>query len=249
MEDDSYESRRRLNQYLLAHYGSREEIGGNLPTEAYRFAQRCVELLGRAAQTQGRPRRALDLGCAVGGATFELTRSFDAVIGVDLSASFIAAARQLKSAGRIECVRRDEAELETELMLSLDPSLDRRRVEFLVGDAAELSADLGRFDGILVANLLCRLPRPRACMAQLRDHLVPGGRLLVTSPYSWLGRHTERPEWLGGRDGVRSHDGLCVALEPDFTLEERCDIPFVLREHARRFEYIVADATLWRRRA
>ena len=42
-------------------------------------------------------RRALDIGCAVGGATFELTRTFDEVMGIDFSHSFIAAANHMKT--------------------------------------------------------------------------------------------------------------------------------------------------------
>jgi 2-polyprenyl-3-methyl-5-hydroxy-6-metoxy-1,4-benzoquinol methylase len=36
---------------------------------------------------------ALDIGCAVGGATFELARSFSHVLGIDYSQSFVDAAQ------------------------------------------------------------------------------------------------------------------------------------------------------------
>ena len=36
---------------------------------------------------------ALDLGCAVGGAAFELARSFSHVLGIDFSHKFIEAAQ------------------------------------------------------------------------------------------------------------------------------------------------------------
>lgn len=39
----------------------------------------------------------MDIGCAVGGATFELTRTFDDVVGIDFSHSFIAAAEHMKT--------------------------------------------------------------------------------------------------------------------------------------------------------
>ena len=52
--------------------------------------------------TQGRPRRkALDLGCAVGRASFELAREFDHVTGIDFSARFIRVALQLKEKGNV----------------------------------------------------------------------------------------------------------------------------------------------------
>ena len=39
------------------------------------------------------PTIAMDLGCAVGGASFELARSFDSVLGIDYSHAFVEAAQ------------------------------------------------------------------------------------------------------------------------------------------------------------
>jgi hypothetical protein len=39
---------------------------------------------------------ALDMGCAVGGTAFELTRHFDQVLGVDFSQAFVDAANFMK---------------------------------------------------------------------------------------------------------------------------------------------------------
>ena len=39
--------------------------------------------------------KALDIGCAVGRTSFELTRSFDYVLGLDYSARFIQVASML----------------------------------------------------------------------------------------------------------------------------------------------------------
>lgn len=42
-------------------------------------------------------------------------------------------------------------------------------------------------------------------------------------------------------------DGLVTALAGDFTLMGRKDLPFLIREHARKFQWSVAQATIWRR--
>jgi SAM-dependent methyltransferase len=55
--------------------------------------------------------RALDIGCAVGGASFELARGFGEVLGVDLSRAFIDAANQLQKHGSLDYFRRDEGDL------------------------------------------------------------------------------------------------------------------------------------------
>jgi SAM-dependent methyltransferase len=79
-----YESEKLLGEYLLFHYGSAEEIlpsGRTWPAgmrEALDFPKRTV-----AHFTQGRAKRGLDLGCAVGRSTFEMARFCDEVIGID----------------------------------------------------------------------------------------------------------------------------------------------------------------------
>ena len=67
------------------------------PRDGARFPARCAELAAKhaPASADGSPRWALDVGCAVGGATFELARSFEAVVGLDFSHAFIAAAKRL----------------------------------------------------------------------------------------------------------------------------------------------------------
>ena len=61
---------------------------------------------------------------------------------------------------------------------------DRTKVSFMVEDACHLP-ELGQFGCVLAANLICRLPDSRLFLEKLSDLLVPGGILLITSPYSW----------------------------------------------------------------
>jgi hypothetical protein len=74
---------------------------------------------------------------------------------------------------------------------------------------------------------------------------------VITSPYTWLEEFTPRGNWLGGLecDGrrVTTRDGLQAALAADFELVAVKDLPFLIREHARKFQWSVAEATIWRR--
>jgi hypothetical protein len=105
------------------------------------------------------------------------------------------------------------------------------------------------------ANLLCRLPDPRAFLRTLPALLAPGALVVFFSPYSWLVNYTAPERWLGasvGADGkaLRSADVLraeMLALGFEAVTEE--DVPFLIREHARKFQYGVAHATAWRMRA
>jgi hypothetical protein len=86
-----------------------------------------------------------------------------------------------------------------------------------------------------------------------RGLVRPGGLLVVTTPGTWREAFTPKGAWLGGveRDGVHvaTLDGLRAALGDEFELLHAEDVPFVIREHARKFEYVVAQGTVWRRQA
>ena len=104
---------------------------------------------------------------------------------------------------------------------------------------------------MLLANLIDRLPDPAACLAALPDLVAPGGMLLITSPYTWLPEFTAPAHWLGGyttaAGPVRTLDALDAALSPSFTRLATEDMPFLIREHVRKFQWSVAQATLWQR--
>jgi SAM-dependent methyltransferase len=132
------------------------------------------------------------------------------------------------------------------------PEIDRARVSFEPGDAQNLRPDLGSFDIVLMANLLDRLRAPQLCLRRLPDLLKPGGLLIITSPCTWMTEYTPRENWLGGfeRHGqrVKTLDTLQSILAPDFHLSYRKDLPFLIREHARKFQWNVAEASVWIRK-
>lgn len=248
-----YESDKLLAEYLLFHYGTEEEIlpanyGG---AEALFYPVRCVtECVNVAALAPGA--RGLDLGCAVGRSTFELARWCASVVGIDFSESFIKAAETIRREGQLDYGRLDEGALTTPLHARCPGGIDRGRVSFEVGDAMNLRANLGWFDVVLMANLIDRLHEPRRCLQQLPMLVRPGGQLVITSPYTWLEDFTPREHWVGGieREGRRTGtlEGLREALERDFDLEGTRDLPFLLREHARKYQLSVAEASMWRRK-
>lgn len=246
-----YESDKLLGEYLLFHYGTAAETlpFESAPHDALGFPERCVsECLAEVP-----PRaRALDLGCAVGRATFELSRHCTEVLGIDYSRRFIEAADAIRTHGQLAYSRTDEGELTTPLIARLPRSVEVQRVSFEVGDAMNLRRDLGEFDVVLAANLIDRLSNPRHCLLRLASLVKPGGQLIITSPYTWLEEFTPRENWLGGVQleggSVTTLEGLQRELSPNFDLVEQKDLPFLIREHARKFQWSVAQATLWIRR-
>ena len=248
-----YETDKLLGEYLLFHYGSAGEIGAPhpSPSEVLDYAVRCVtECVDVAALPVGA--RGLDLGCAVGRSTFELARVCGSVLGIDYSQRFIDAAELLRRTGALPYARTDEGSLSTPLMALRPAGVDGSRVSFEVGDAMALRSDLGAFDVVLMANLIDRLREPQLCLARLPSLVRAGGQLVITSPYTWLEEFTPRGNWIGGfeQDGasITTLDGLGAELGSTFELLGTKDLPFLIREHARKFQLSVAQASIWRRR-
>lgn len=241
-----YETEKLLGEYLLFHYGTAEDVLGKIPgpREALNFPARCVsELLG----PMSRDSRALDVGCAAGRSTFELARYAVSVTGIDFSSRFITAARKLKTDGQYATTFAIEGDLTAPFTAAVPPGVDRTRVSFETDDAMDLRGDLGSFDTVLAANLICRLPEPRRFLDRLPQLVKLGGQLLLTTPFTWLEEFTPRSHWLGGA-GQRSFDALKEILSPHFELQVTKDLPFLIREHERKFQYGVALGSRWLRR-
>jgi putative 4-mercaptohistidine N1-methyltranferase len=248
-----YESERLLSEYLLFHYGSAEEIlpSGGGPREALGFPVRCVS---ECVDVEALPEdaRALDIGCAVGRASFELARHCRAVLGIDYSHRFIEAAETIRRDGRLPYRRSDEGALFTPLTARIPEGVSADRLSFQTGDAMDLPRALGGFDVVLACNLVCRLPEPDRFLRRLPDLVREGGgQLVITTPCTWLGEFTPPENWIGGyvengRDRT-TLDGLKERLGSAFSLSEVRDLPFLIREHARKFQWSVAQASIWRR--
>jgi 5-histidylcysteine sulfoxide synthase/putative 4-mercaptohistidine N1-methyltranferase len=253
----AYESDAVQNQYMTLHFGAPElqmpfDFG---PLAAASFPQRCADLVSQWCDRLGIEKKCvLDIGCAVGGACFRLAESFESVTGVDLSEQFINAARVLKDRGELDFKCRLEGDLHSQQKASI-PAAVAARVEFKQADACSLPADYLNFDAVLIANVLCRLPSPGACLGRLggeRGIVKVGGLLVIASPYSWTEEYSPRDVWLGGYvddEGSErfSEDGLKQYLSFDFELVDQCDIPIVIREHYRKYQYIVTQALIFRR--
>jgi putative 4-mercaptohistidine N1-methyltranferase len=187
----------------------------------------------------------------VGRSTFELARHFPEVIGIDYSQRFITAAQTLRDVGEVGYARFEEGELSVDMVARAPEGVTRSRVQFERGDAMDLRADLGTFDAVLLANLIDRLRDPSRCLKRLPSLVRPDGQLVIASPYTWLEEFTPRENWLGGvrRDGnaVTTRQGLQSILGDHFELLKSVDLPFLIREHRRKYQWSVAEATVWRR--
>ena len=76
---------------------------------------------------------------------------------------------------------------------------------------------------------------------------------MIVSPYTWMDEHTPRDAWLGGyrtADGAAVHSDETlrrVMAELGFRLLGEEDMPLLIREHARKYQFIVSHAMVFQR--
>lgn len=241
---DSYNMDKTISQYC--HFGWGEESLGveNYPAKCSALA---IEYMrGRESK------RALDIGCAIGRSSFELSKGFDEVIGIDFSTRFIQEAQKLKDSGVLGYKLQTEGDLEEFYHINIDKFYTKEqidRVSFAQGDACNLKPIYRDFDLIFGGNLIDRLYDPRKFLDSISNRINKGGLLILTSPYTWQEDSTPKDKWIGGykRDGdsVNSLDGLIEILGDEFKLIDTKDIPFVIKESARKHQYTIAQMSVW----
>jgi len=236
-----------ISQYCHFHWG---ENALKVPNYPERCAKEALSYM------KDRPKeRALDVGCAIGRSSFELAREFDEVIGVDFSARFIQEAIRLKESGILRYAIPTEGELEEYHEVRLNKfGLEHasKKVNFWQADACNLKPIFTDFDLVFAGNLIDRLYDPAKFLESMAERIRKGGLLILTSPYTWQEESTPKEKWIGGykRDGepVTTLQGLEEILGGDFRLIDTQEIPFVIRETARKHQHTIAQMSVWERR-
>lgn len=255
-EYSPYETDSAVSQYCEFHYGDEYF---NVPNFAQSYAQVAIKVMQNDSQFKERTDlHALELGCSVGRASFELAHHFNKVTGLDFSARFIQIANQMKESGSI----RYSIPLEGEIMEFKESSLNSLnlnhlsdRCHFMQQDASNLKAHFTGYDMVIAANLIDRLYDPAKFLSMIHQRMNSGGLLMISSPYTWLEEFTAKENWVGGYkdsssgENVKTIDGLHAILDKEFIqIGEPANLPFVIRETARKFQHTVSEVTIWKKR-
>ncbi|SFR63750.1 5-histidylcysteine sulfoxide synthase [Thiomicrospira sp. ALE5] len=256
-EFSTYETDSAVAQYCEFHFG--DEYFG-----VANFAKAYADLAIGYAQTDAdlakrEHLKVLEVGCSVGRASFELAKHFERVVGLDFSARFINVANQLQTTGQLRYTLPIEGEImdfkETTLaQLGLNEVASR--CEFLQQDATNMKPIFSGYDMIVAMNLIDRLYEPKKFLTDVAGRLNSGGLLMLGSPYTWLEEFTQKAHWLGGYKDAQSGENvttletLHALLSKDFEpVGEPQDLPFVIRETARKYQHTVSQVTLWKKKA
>ncbi|HMB31287.1 MAG TPA: methyltransferase domain-containing protein [Desulfohalobiaceae bacterium] len=189
-DQDKYEQDKVLSSYLWSHFSD------------HLFEPWAEPLFPRLAESLTPSfDMALDCGCAVGRFTFELGMRGVQSVGVDLSTSFIKAARHLAKYGQTDFDLPVEGDLCEHRELEIPSRYLQGNIDFLVADAMALPFVSGCFDALGSVNVLDKIINPLQHLLEL-NRLGDGSRaeLLISDPFSWSQDWTPRENWLGGKD-------------------------------------------------
>ncbi len=241
MNDNIYETRKLVDEYLLFHYGTADDVLGwaGGPSEAVGFPERVARHVGTEKVA-----RALDVGAAVGRSSYTLSEIAEEVISIDYSLAFVEAAAELAENKEVTVSRLIEGNVKDEVTLRKPTSGDSSRISFMQGDAMVIPQVLGTFDRVLAANLICRLPEPKKFLDRLPSLVNEGGRVVLATPCTWLEEFTPPENFPKGE----TLDWLKKEMSEHFTLEKETNEPFLIRETARKFQWTVSQVTVWRRK-
>lgn len=153
----------------------------------------------------------VDLGCAVGRGTYELARTAELAVGVDLSFGMLRVAERVRREGRAVFPLRkvgvayDRVEVEV-------PDVPAERMSFWCCDIGALPFADEAFAGALSLNVLDCAAAPVDHLTELRRTIAPGSAALLSTPYDWSPAATPFSHWLGGHSQRNSDAGSSARI-------------------------------------
>lgn len=236
------------SSYLWSHYS--EFFNGPDATDAYKRW---------AAAFTPRKGWALDIGCAVGRLTFEMTKTHDRAVGIDTSLSFIRAARKLISQQHLEFDLIIEGEITERKSSDLDPDFKFENAEFIVADAMALPFRSDRFATASSVNILEKVPDPSVHFSEANRVMdKANARFLFSDPFSWDETVSSPNLWLGGRkegpfkgfgmDNISRmlQDGRGL-FSPAFSIQEKGCVQWKIRKTQNLWEHISSQFVIGQR--
>jgi SAM-dependent methyltransferase/uncharacterized protein YbaR (Trm112 family) len=231
-------SRQHLSTYVWSHWGDQD------PSESDR-SPGLTSLIEAGVARAPVIGPVLDLGCAVGRATFELAaRSDDLVLGCDIHVPMLRLARRILREGRVGYDRRRVGLIYDRR--EFDVSVASERVDFWYADAMALpfpSASIGTYHSL---NLIDCLPNPYGHLTLVADLLAAGGHAILATPFDWSTSVTPVEYWVGGHGPRTPHAGssaalLAALLTPGahpgsisgLSMISEAEVPWVVRLHER----------------
>jgi SAM-dependent methyltransferase len=237
-----YNSKNMLSPYLWSHFC--DLFKDPDATDAYRRWSSFFR------KTDG---VALDIGCAVGRLSFELSKTHSRVIGIDTSISFIEKARQLLHEKRLDFDLVVEGFITEKRSCELDAAFNYDHIDFIVADALALPFPRRLFSTVTSVNILEKVSSPIGHLIEINRVLKEEKAMFVFSdPFSWDEAFSLPGEWLsGGANGNgnlrgidsigRYFSGKGGVFQPLLEIEAKGSVPWKIRKTENLWEHITSQ--------
>jgi ubiquinone/menaquinone biosynthesis C-methylase UbiE/uncharacterized protein YbaR (Trm112 family) len=238
-KNTKYENPRVLSSYLWSHYGDWLNDKEWLP--AY---PEWVKLMEKSNGIS------LDIGCAVGRFTLEMTEKSDFSIGFDLSISFIKTARELMKKGIITFELTEEGIITSTVEIKLPEHIKQYNLDFIVADALNIPFPKGIFTKVASLNVLDKVNYPMRHLNEMnRVSALSGTQILISDPFSWSEEVADINDWLGGKTEGElmgfGHENVAKILEgyrnylnPPWKVTDKGTVNWKIRNHRNHSELI-----------
>lgn len=237
--NNKYEKPKVLSSYLWSHYGDWLNDMEWLP--AY---PGWIKLIQKSKGIS------LDIGCAVGRFTLEMTEKSDFSIGFDLSLSFIKTARELIKKGNITFELTEEGNITSTVEIKLPEQIKHNNLDFIVADALNIPFPKGIFTKVASLNVLDKVTYPMRHLKEMnRVSALRESQILISDPFSWSEEVADIREWLGGKTEGEfigfGHDNVAKILEgyrnyinPPWKVTDKGKVSWKIRNHRNHSELI-----------
>jgi SAM-dependent methyltransferase len=169
---------------------------------------------------------AVELGCSAGRIVHELCARSDHVVGLEMNVGTIQLARRMLDGEEVAYERRVVGSHYTPARAHT-ARVDN--VTLVCADALDPPLVPKSYDRVVALNLLDSVPRPRQLLLVIDGLCVPGGEIIVSSPYAWQDGIVEEAERLGGADPAAALRAHLASYE----ILDEAEIPWTLRRDAR----------------
>lgn len=254
--NNTYNAPIMLSAYLWSHFG--DLLHDGRATDAYRlWSERFRPAAADSAAGDG-----LDIGCAVGRLCFEMSDTYERVIGVDTSPAFIAKAREIAERKSLDFDLIVEGHLTRGQHLEFNNNWHFENVDFIVADALALPFRRQDFSGVAAINVLEKVPDPLKHLREVNRVLTDRDSLfLFSDPFSWDPAFSKPERWLGGsnngtpfsRRGIdtmrRLFAGEFGVFDPPLQIADQGDVAWKIRKTENLWEHITSQFLVGCRRS
>lgn len=231
-----------LSAYLWSHYC--DLLEDPQATKAYKLWSSFFQ------KTDG---DALDIGCAVGRLSFELSKTHGRVIGIDNSPVFIRKAREILKRKRVDFEMILEGHISERRHCDASKDWDFSGVDFIVADALALPFKEKDFSTVAAVNVLEKVPEPLQHLKEIDRVLCKENAMfLFSDPFSWDEAFSSPELWLGGNGnnrysprGIdtirRMFSGEFGIFNPSLDIRESGNVSWKIRKTENLWEHITSQ--------